>query len=455
MNVSDSVDRLYQTHGYPPMSHPSADPAVISVAAWFSGLKPPSLATARILEIGCASGHHLLPLAMRWPGSICTGVDLSRDAIGQAKQRMNEAGIKNASFYASDLRELNFEGQEFDFIIAHGVFSWVPDDAKKALLEFCSQHLSPSGVATISFNLHTGWEKRLPVISAVRRIQKDHDVDVMQGLMILHEVVEDESIRMVIDDMRSKGPEILAFDDFAPVNDPWSLDRFAAAAVSCGLRWLGDSDPAENIPSSLDDAARESLASLVGDPLRMQMTADALADRTFRSALLCREEAPITQKMTTGVVMDLSVRLPEISPTNINPMFGDFLEVLKKFGPDCVPVGEVLQKSGMADIPAAARMVFHAITRGYLRARVESVRIDQNLDRPCLDGFRMLCARTQIPLVDRWHSPCLFSARTYALLAEMDGSKTIEELAEISKQQCPDLAFMVWLKHLNDRGMFL
>ena len=450
--MSDPVGELYQSRGYPPMSHPSTDPAVTSVAALFGGLRPPHPSTARILEIGCASGHNLLPLGVRWPGASFTGVDISHEAVASASRRAREAGIANVSFEAADLRGFAKPGQEFDYIIAHGVFSWVADDAKKALLDFCAAHLSPTGIATISFNLWTGWEKRMPVIDAVRRIQREHGVDLIKALAILREVVEDPGVRATVDDMLAKGPEILAFDDYAPVNDPWPLDRFAAAAVACGLRWLGDSDPAENIPSSLDDAARTTLAPLAGDPLRMQMTADAMADRTFRSALLCRADAPLAERMTTRLVLDLSVRSGE-EPAPV-PADG-FMQVLASFEPDAVPVEEVVARMHEPDVPATVRTVFQAITRGQLRARIEPVRITGAAgSHPRLDAFRLLCARERIPLVDAWHSPCVFSDRTYSLLGEMDGTKSVEDLAAISEKQCPDLAFHVWLGHLAGRGLF-
>lgn len=451
---NESVAELYRSRGYPPMSHPSTDPAATCVSAWLAGLRPPLPATARILEIGCASGHNLLPLAARWPGSLCTGVDISGESISRAQRLAEESGIRNVTFITADLRELDLSGQEFDFIIAHGVFSWVPDDAKKVLLDLCARHLSPSGTATISFNLWTGWERRLPVVAAVRRIQQEHAVDVMKALGILREVMTAHpDVIATIDDMLAKGEEILAFDDFAPSNDPWPLDHFAAAAVSCGLRWLGDSDPAENVPSSLDDAAREKLAPLVGDPLRMQMEADATAHRTFRSGLLCRADAPVSSRMTTGMVLELAVRPPETRPTGISPSLADFLNVLDTFHPDSVPVAEVLEKMGTTDLPAIAKTVFQAITRGHLRARTEPVRITRAPEHPRLNPFRLLCARERLPLVDAWHAPCLFSEMVWPLLAEIDGTKSVEELAAISQRLCPDLAFELWLRYLAERGM--
>ena len=71
-----------------------------------------------------------------------------------------------------------------------------------------------------------------------------------------------------------------------------------------------------------------------------------------------------------------------------------------------------------------------------------------------LDPFRLLCAREKIPLVDAWLVPCAFPDHHYGLLAEMDGSKSIAELALRAEKLCPDLVFTPWLQHLAARGMF-
>jgi SAM-dependent methyltransferase len=452
MNGDDPVGNLYREKGYPPMSHPSTDPAAVAVAARIGGLATPDPSRSRILEIGCATGHNLLPLAVRWPDSSFVGIDISEDAVNTANRRAEEAGLSNVRFVQGDLRTLGLEGENFGYIIAHGVFSWVDDDAKRALLDFCAAHLSPSGIAVISFNLSSGWEARLPVVQAVRRICAEHEVGVIRGLQILREVVSDEGIHSVIDDMLAKGEDVLGFDDFAPVNDPWPLDRFASACISRGLRWLGESDPAENVPSSLDDEARAGLSSLAADPLRMQMTADALAGRTFRSGVLCRHDAPLDSRISAAIVLDLSVRLSE-KPLRIGheAMLG-FYETLRDFGPDCVPVRKVIDRMAAPDLPIVARGVFDAITRGELKARIEPLEISREGREIRLNPFNALCVREGLPLVDAWHTPCLFAENPLRLLGEIDG-RTVEDAGDLAASICPDLAFPVWLRHLIDRGL--
>ncbi|MEO5714197.1 MAG: class I SAM-dependent methyltransferase, partial [Luteolibacter sp.] len=427
-------------------------PAVSAVAARMGGLKTPHPAKARVLEIGCCSGQNLIPLAMRWPDSEFTGIDLAETSIREASARAAAAGVSNVRFEIVDLRDYQPDGP-FDFIIAHGFFSWVPDEVKAALLVFCRKNLSPSGIATISFNLECGWAARYPVIQKVRAIQQARGGDVLSALEILRFVTEPDSPEMaVIDDMFAKGAAILAFDDFGPVNDPWPLDRFAQAAANAGLRWLGETDPSENIPSVLSDEVVDELAEAIKDPLAFQMAADAAAGRTFRSGVLCRNDVLLEEPISMGMVLEFSVR------AGTEPKDPDALEIwrtIASFAPACVPLREVMQVLPERDLREFTGLVFDGMMNGWILPRIEPVKYDpQPAASPRLDPFRLLCARERLPLVDSWHKPCLFPEKHYTVLVAMDGTRSLAELAAFSKQQCPELAFEPWLRHLTGRGMF-
>lgn len=257
-----SFSELYLADAYPAMSHPSADPAVNAESARAAGVDAVDPAGARILEIGCASGHHILSLASRWPGAECTGVDLSGKAVSRARNLARRAGLSNVKFCECTLLEFEPEG-EFDYIIAHGFFSWVPDEVKIHLLDFIGKRLSKNGIAVVSFNVAAGWKARMPVVEKVRAIQAAGDTDEMTALGILKTVAEPGEAA-IIDDMLAKGAAVLAFDDFAPVMDAWSLGAFAKLAGHSGLKILGKSG---------HDAGDEK------------------EKRTFRSELLCRGDA--------------------------------------------------------------------------------------------------------------------------------------------------------------------
>ncbi len=448
-----TVQELYDREAYPPMSHPASDPALTAVSARMSGIAVPHPRQARILDIGCSSGHHLLALAQRWPESQFIGIDLTENAIALANQRAQQAGLTNVTFRTADLLSFRPEGGPFDYIIAHGIFSWVPDEVKAALLIFCREHLSPSGVATISFNLENGWRDKLPIIDKVRAIQSAKGCNEVEGLELLKMVTIPDSPEIeIIGKMIAKGLQILRFDDFGPVNDPWPLDRFVAAAERVGLRWLGESDPNENLPEHASLEAIERATAQATDALSFQTALDEETEQTFRSVLLCRADAPAAEKITTDIALDFSVQAKK-EPAS--PRAKILHQAIQAFAPSNAPVKKLLESMPSQDPRVMILELFQGIRDAWVQPRIEEVQaLPQPPNAPKLNAFRLLCAQQRLPLVDAWHIPCAFPAAHYEILAAMDGGKQVHELANLAKSKCPELAFKPWLQHLAERGMF-
>jgi SAM-dependent methyltransferase len=264
-----TFSELYRAESYPAMSHPSADPEINAAVARRAGLDMPDPGGARILEIGCGTGHHIISLANRWPESDCVGIDVSGRAISRAGNLARQAGVRNIDFQKCSILDFEAEGG-FDVIIAHGVFSWVPDEVKLGLMDFIGKHLSPTGIAVVSFNVVAGWRERMPVVEKVLTIQAAGDVDEMTALSVFKTVAKGREAE-IADDMLAKGAEVLAFDDFAPVMDAWSLGAMVKLAEESGLAWLGDSVSGEKGGDAVDQAEM----------------------KTFRSELFCRADTPL------------------------------------------------------------------------------------------------------------------------------------------------------------------
>src|SRR5262249_29663350 len=120
------------------------------------GMSPAPLTACRVLEIGCGDASNLIPMAYGLPGSRITGIDLAASAIATGREPAEAVGPHNLSLIAGDLREMSADHGEFDYIIAHGVYSWVPSEVRDGLLAVCRDRLSPQGIAFISYNALPG-----------------------------------------------------------------------------------------------------------------------------------------------------------------------------------------------------------------------------------------------------------------------------------------------------------
>lgn len=156
---NDTLARSYDELPYPSKAFTACQPIRMHAIAKLKGLNPPDLATAKVLEIGCSFGGNIMPFAIRYPQSQVVGVDLSEHHIRIGQQVLEYVGIKNTTLIHGDISQIDFQ-EQFDYIICHGVFSWVPDFVQEAILNVIKNHLSSNGVAYISYNTYPGWKTK-------------------------------------------------------------------------------------------------------------------------------------------------------------------------------------------------------------------------------------------------------------------------------------------------------
>ena len=168
--MPDPTANPYDTLEYPGFALTQAHPDRLATLATLFGMAPTDVAHCRILELGCGDGVNLIGVALELPETTCVGVDLTAAGIKKGQAIVHELGLKNITLQQYDIRDLGRDFGQFDFIIAHGVYSWVPAVVRDKILAICRDNLTENGVAYVSYNTYPGCHLR----------------DMMRNMMLYH-----------------------------------------------------------------------------------------------------------------------------------------------------------------------------------------------------------------------------------------------------------------------------
>ena len=458
-----TVAAIYQEDEYPAMSHPPGHPSVIAATALLGGLRLPPTQQLRILEIGCSTGHHILPIAEAYPLAQITAIDFSAPAITEAKRLATLAGITNITFVHADLLQWSAPTEAFDCIIAHGFFSWVSDQAKSVLLAVCGRALSKNGVAMISYNTQPGWALRQPLreMAITLRQLDPHDNSALGAMQWIENALDqrDDSygrhLLEIVQDAMAKGEQQLKFDDLGPVNDPCYFSQFVHWCEQSQLTYLGDADTTLSKVSLLGNAAQSQLRNLASNPLLHEQMTDFLTGRTFRCSVICRHDAerhtPTPEELSTLCIEALM----EIPPTG-NTATDALSRSITTAAPNCLSLAELLEKTPSISLQDAIPIVMRMAQLGMIRLRREPIRIDPEMPtHPRLSALNLDHLKRARPIVDAFHRPCQLSLNDRTYLQQCDGSISFDQLIEGCRSPAQINALHALLAHSHERGLFL
>lgn len=291
------ADLPYDEVAYPGHPFVQTHPDRLASLGRVYGLATPAPSGCRVLELGCGDGGNLLPMACALPGAQFVGIDISARAIAIANARAQAAEIGNARFEAQSLTDYAPPAGSFDYVIAHGVYSWVPEPVREALMALCTHALSEHGVAYVSYNTLPGGQLRDVLRNILRGHVHEGDsaAEQMQSARELLDVLrtawayDDELATLVAmaTRMRDNSDALLFHDTLWPVNHRLYFNEFTAHAERYGLQFLGEANFWEMQVGWLPAALREGVLA-TDDRLRRELLLDQLRMRTFRQTLLCR-----------------------------------------------------------------------------------------------------------------------------------------------------------------------
>lgn len=312
--LAESFDALPYRHGAIPLSHPARVGAIARLLGTPAALPD----TCRVLELGCGEGMNLLPLAERLPRARFVGVDSAGGQIAVGETARLAAKLENARLIHADLLDYEPEPGAYDYVIAHGVYSWVRDEVKDRLLALCARALAPAGVAYVSYNVHPAWGL-LGSLRAILRAELARVADPRPHVARLLPALDaafaaqpgpySTLMREALAEMRGKSEALLFHDELESVNDPVTFLDFTAHAARHGLHFLAEAHfaalPFEHLPA----AVRTPLAALDPDFSGAQQLLDLLGYRRLRNSLLTLTPPPAQRTLDPAVIAECAVRL--------------------------------------------------------------------------------------------------------------------------------------------------
>lgn len=316
----------YDEVPYPVLSHSQTHPSALATLAIIHGMKPAPVAHCRVLELGCAGGGNLIPMAYSLPESEFVGIDYSTRQIAEGRSLVDRLELKNIRLESLNLLDVDESLGQFDYIIAHGLYSWVPPNVRDRLFEVCKNHLSPNGIAYISYNAYPGWK----TLSAVRDILLYHTRDTEDPMQraveargLLEFLVEFMSaaksvstsvtyahadfLKSIVDKLNQGEDSYILHDILEDTNDPVYFHEFIAQAQSHSLQFVCDADFRPALASNLPPNVSQTMMRLAKNRIEWEQYTDFLTSRMFRQTLLCHDGIPLGAALNADTLRALRI----------------------------------------------------------------------------------------------------------------------------------------------------
>lgn len=304
-NTNDVQQTIYSELGYKSMPFPYTTPATLEAYAALVGVSAPNPKTARVLELGATYGGNIISQALFNPDATFVGIELSQEQVEKGNEVIANAGLTNVSLIQSDIASIGSEIGTFDYIIAHGVYSWVDDGVKDALLRLIDEHLAEDGLAYVSYNTYPGWHtmeevRQLMMFSNRDKAQFNHKEKVLHGKTI-GSIVGSQILKY--DNLKERNSKFLGalrsvmqkdeyyvgHDHLEPNNDPVYFYQFNDHLGAHNLAYLCDADLTLSMVRSFDADIADTLDKLaLNDHVAQEQYLDFMLDTTFRKSIICK-----------------------------------------------------------------------------------------------------------------------------------------------------------------------
>jgi SAM-dependent methyltransferase len=460
----------YDELPYPSQAFVQTHPDRLATLARIFGLTPPSIEQCRVLEIGCASGGNLIPMAYGLPGSRFVGIDLSERQVAEGRARIAALGLTNVRIEAMSVLDLDERWGEFDYVICHGVYSWVERAVQDWILRIAGRQLSPHGIAYISYNTYPGWHLResvrhmmryhaMPFDTPAERIEQARAMlDFLTGAVPQEGNAYGQVLARELELLARCSDSYLYHEHLEPTNAPLYFHQFAERAAGHGLQYLAEADFAAMLTGRFPPEVAATLEGISADIIHLEQYMDFVRNRQFRQTLLCREGLKVRRALSPAVMqgtyvasaarregegaleLDERVEVTWRAPggalaTAVHPVSKAALELLAQRWPLGWVLEELLAEACRIanrpdDVALPMQDLFQCFLSGVVELRSwQPPCVSVVSDRPRASACTVLEAALSDVVTSLRHVPVRIDATQRALLPHLDGLASIETIA--------------------------
>ena len=319
----------YDEVPYSPFTFSYTSPSHLKTIGKLFSLSPAPLNTARIRDIGCGIGINMFNFAEIYPKSYSLGIDLSKTQIELGNKVINDLKLKNVKLKVLSILDLDGSYGKFDYIICHGVYSWVSQEIQDKIFEVCNKLLNPNGIAFISYNTLPGWNMQRTIREMMmfhsELFNTSHD-KLQQAKLFLKFINEslENSATPYSNFLRDETKLLSMYTDsyvlheyLGEINTGIYFHQFMDNAKKHYLNYLGDTSLPAMFLGNLPAKAAEKLQT-VDNIIRSEQYMDFITNRKFRSTLLCHQNISINRKIEFNNLKEFytSFNIRPITPEN-------------------------------------------------------------------------------------------------------------------------------------------
>jgi SAM-dependent methyltransferase len=468
LQLSAPAGAAYDALPYDNFPFRPTHPDVIGTIASLMGMRPAPFAQCRILELGCGMGGNLLNMAIAAPQSRFMGVDLSVRQIEMARDEAFAVGARNVEYAVADILSLTPDLGQFDYIICHGVWSWVPQPVRTHIFALMRDLLAPEGVGFISYNVLPGWHFRGALRSMVQHALPADGTPAERAAaaraylteLAAHTPAQRSAaaalLKAEIDGIEPLSDAYLFHEHLAEVNHPIWFSDFIGHLRDHQLQYVGDAEFATMLPDRLGpEAAQAARTHGQGEMARLESWMDQVTLRFFRRSLVCHAARPLDRKLgpariaghwintpltpnTDSVDLSAGVEASFTAPggfviSTAEPLLKAALMVLDAERPRGITLEDLAERAaahlkrtpGPGDVDRLGANALELFAQGYVDICREAPRFTLEPGRrPRTNALiRRQAAAQRDGIYSLRHQSIATDALDRALLAQLDGTK--------------------------------